>query len=235
MRGRETFKSIQFDPRTKLALMLIIVFTIMTAPSTTCILGLACLTAGVALSCGLYRMAIIGLFGYIFFYLLTIATLAYGGAMTQMIIMAFLGLIHKVYCGAFMGAIIIKSTRISEFLSAMNKMRMPKSFTITSSIMLRYIPTVREDWHFIKDAMKLRDVSPSLWGFIKQPMLTIECVYVPLLLAASKASDELTIASVTRGIETPIPRTCFTQIRFGIQDFIVSVCFVAYFVFGQVY
>ena len=79
--------------------------------------------------------------------------------------------------------------------------------------------------HFIKDAMRLRDVSPSLKGLISHPGMTIECLYSPLLMAASKAADELAIASVTRGIENPHTRTCLIQIRFRIQDFLIICCF----------
>ena len=62
---------------------------------------------------------------------------------------------------------------------------------------------IREDWHYIKDAMRLRDVSPTVLRFLKAPKMTVNCIYVPLLTAASKAADELSIASVTRGIENP--------------------------------
>lgn len=53
----------------------------------------------------------------------------------------------------------------------------------------------------------------------------LECLYSPLLMAASKAADELAIASVTRGIENPHARTCLIQIRFRIQDFLIICCF----------
>lgn len=96
----------------------------------------------------------------------------------------------------------------------------------TLAIMLRYIPTVREDWRYIKDAMRLRDVSPSFVGLLKNPSMTIECLYVPLLMAASKAADELSIAAVTRGIENPRQRTCLVQIRLHIQDYLAIGCFM---------
>lgn len=94
--------------------------------------------------------------------------------------------------------------------------------------MLRYIPTIQEDWHYIKDAMRMRDISPSLKGFITNPSMTVECIYVPLMMAASKAADELSIASVTRGIENPKPRTCLVQIKFKISDGIVFLCFLIF-------
>ena len=80
----------------------------------------------------------------------------------------------------------------------------------------------------------MRDVSPSLGGFLSHPGMTVECIYVPLLMMASRAADELSIASVTRGIENPNPRTCLVQIRCGIADlaamgiaasfFIIELC-----------
>ena len=64
-------------------------------------------------------------------------------------------------------------------------------------------PPIQEDWRFIKDAMRMRDVSPSPKGLLTHPAMTVECIYVPLMMAASKAADELSIASITRGIENP--------------------------------
>ena len=81
---------------------------------------------------------------------------------------------------------------------------------------------------YIKDAMRLRDVSPTLAGFLKAPAMTINCIYVPLLTAASKAADELSIASVTRGIENPKPRTCLVKIQMRSADFLAIVLFTAF-------
>jgi energy-coupling factor transporter transmembrane protein EcfT len=55
--------------------------------------------------------------------------------------------------------------------------------------------------------------------------------YVPLMMMASKAADELSIASVTRGIENPNPRTCLVQIKCGIADWMAMLIAVAFFIF----
>ena len=112
-----------------------------------------------------------------------------------------------------LSGIVISTTKVSEFLSAMNRVHAPKKLVIPLAVMLRYIPTIQEDWRFIKDAMRLRDVSPSLKGLLTHPGMTVECIYVPLMMAASKAADELSIASVTRDIENPKPRTCLVEIQ----------------------
>ena len=135
-----------------------------------------------------------------------------------------------ISCGMLAG-IVLSTTKVSEFLSAMNRIHAPKKFVITFAVMLRYIPTIQEDWHFVKDAMRMRDVSPSLGGFLSHPGMTVECIYVPLMMMASKAADELSIASVTRGIENPNPRTCLVQIKCGIADWMAMLIAVAFFIF----
>lgn len=78
----------------------------------------------------------------------------------------------------------------------------------------------------------MRDVSPSPKGLLTHPAMTVECIYVPLMMAASKAADELSIASITRGIENPKPRTCLVQIHIGPADLLAGVCFAAYLAVG---
>jgi energy-coupling factor transport system permease protein len=212
--------------------MLICVLSATIAQNMIYVMGLVLLIAIFSLICGKVLMAIYGIIGYIICYLLTLSTIYFEINFAQVVLMAFLGLLHKIYPCAFFGGIIIETTKISEFISAMNKLYVPKSLTIPLAIMLRYIPTIREDWHFIKDAMRLRDVSPTLSGLLTCPAKTLECVYVPMLMAASKAADELSIAAVTRGIENPLPRTCLTEIRIRVADVIIFICFATYFVAG---
>lgn len=230
---RKNSKGLWFDPRTKFLLLLFSVLAATFAPNLIYEAGLVVLIALFALACNRTKIAIGGVLIYAVIYAITTVTITYASANAQATLLAFFGLIHKVYPCGLMGGLMIGTTRISEFLSAMNKLHAPKSFTIPFAIMLRYIPTIREDWHFIKDAMRLRDVSPTLGGLLTRPAMTLECVYAPLLMAASKAADELSIASVTRGIENPHPRTCFVKIRFHVTDFIAIICFAAYFAAGQ--
>lgn len=233
MNRQASYKWLWIDPRTKILLLLICVIAAAMAPNLTYEMGLVLLIACFALFSGKVRFAIGGAIGYVFFYGISMLVMFYASETLQASLLAFLGLVHKIYPCGFMGGIIISTTKISEFLSAMNKLHAPKSLTIPLAIMLRYIPTIQEDWHFIKDAMRLRDVSPSLGGILSRPAMTLECIYAPLLMAASKASDELSIASVTRGIENPLSRTCYVDIHFHFTDVLVVVCFLVYVVIGR--
>ncbi len=217
----------RFDPRTKILLLIFTVITTSIAPSLTYIWGSMILVFLFGISCGKVKSSAItlGIFGA--FYLLTIWINRVDLGLFHSVFMAWVGLFYKIFPCGVMAGLILSTTKVNEFLTAMNKAHISKKIYIPLAVMLRYIPTVAEDGHFIKDAMRLRDVSPSFKGFFTNFPMMIECVYAPLLMSASKAADELTIASVTRRIESPTKRTCLISIGFKMGDIIAMGLFFA--------
>ena len=132
-----------FDPRAKGLLMNLCVPASATAPSLTYELGLVLLIALFGLISGKVRYALGGLLVYTVFYLLTTAALGGTAAPLQVTLIAFLGLVHKVYPCGFLAGIVISTTRVSEFLFAMQTIRVPRSLVIPMAVMLRYLPAVR--------------------------------------------------------------------------------------------
>ena len=232
MSGREK-KVLWLDPRTKLILILICVLTSMFAPTLTYQYGVVLLIALLGVCCGKWKYAMKGVFFYTVVYVFTVWSMSAMTGTLRTMFVAFLGLFHKVYACGMLAGIVFSTTKVSEFLSAMNRIHAPKKLVIPLAVMLRYIPTIQEDWHYIEDAMRMRDVAPSFKGVLTDPGMAVECIYVPLMMAASKAADELSIASVTRGIENPKPRTCLVQIKFSIFDGAVIAAALAFFGFGQ--
>ena len=218
---------LHLDPRAKLFLILLCVLSAMLAPSLYFQLALVALIGLLAVLCGKWRYALRGVLVYALICAFTVWCMGAVVGTWRTMFTAFLGLVHKVYACGMLAGLVISTTRVGEFLSAMARLRVPKKLTIPIAVMLRYLPAIREDWHFIKDAMRLRDVSPTLIGFLKAPGMTVNCIYVPLLTAASKAADELSIAAVTRGIENPRPRTCLTDIHMRAADWLTMLVFSA--------
>ena len=233
--GTSPRQRLWLDPRTKILLLLLCILSAMMAPSLYYELGLVVLIGLFGACCGKWKYAWKGAAFYGLIVLLTFWIMDTMTGTWRTMFIAFLGLFHKVYPCGMLSGIVISTTKVSEFLSAMNRVHAPKNLVIPLAVMLRYIPTIQEDWRFIKDAMRLRDVSPSLKGLLTHPGRTVECIYVPLMMAASKTADELTVASVTRGIENPTQRTSYVRIGFGIADLIVVLAFLAMFLVGQFY
>ena len=201
----------------------------MCAPNLTYQFALVVLIGLFAVVSGKVRYAVRGVLAYGLVCLFTGWCMGVLTGTWRTMFVAFLGLLHKVYACGMLAGVVIATTKVGEFLSATSRLHCPKKLTIPLAVMLRYLPTIREDWRFIRDAMRLRDVSPSLWGFLKAPAMTVNCLYVPLLTAASRAADELSIAAVTRGIENPKPRTCLVTIRMTAADWAVMALFAAFF------
>ncbi len=148
------------------------------------------------------------------------------------IIYIFAMYIRKLIPCYMLGRYIITTTKVSQFMAALHKMNLPKGFSIALTISLRYFPTMKEEWSYIKDAMLLRGISTSFFGFIRRPFQTLEYVYVPMLVSASKISDEITQAAITRGIDHVNRRTSIEKIGFTVSDFVVFiVCALIFILF----
>lgn len=223
---------LQFDPRTKNVLLILCVISATIAPSLLYESVLVFAVAVFGCASGKVRRSFLCAAFYGAFYMLTLFVMSLEKGALYTVFTSWLGLFYTVYPCAFLASIILSTTKVNEFLTAMNKAHIPDKVVIPLAVMLRYIPTVREDWGYIKDAMRLRDVTPSFFGFLRSPAMTVECLYVPLLMTASNTADELSAAAVTRGIENPTPRTCLLQIRFRGRDWIATVLAVCVLALG---
>ena len=134
--------------------------------------------------------------------------------------------IRKLIPCFMLGALLIRTTKVSTFLAAISRLHLPKGFTIALSITLRYFPTMTEEWGFIKDAMSLRGISASPAGLLFHPVRTMEYVYVPMLVSASKISDEITQAAITRGIDHTGRRSCMEKVCFSIHDALIVTIYI---------
>ena len=141
------------------------------------------------------------------------------------IVYMFAVYIRKLIPCFMLGSLLIRTTKVSTFLAAISRLHLPKGFTIALSITLRYFPTMTEEWGFIKDAMSLRGISVSPAGLLFHPVRTMEYVYVPMLVSASKISDEITQAAITRGIDHLERRSCLENIRFRMRDALLLILY----------
>lgn len=158
------------------------------------------------------------------------------------LVTGFLGFLLVAFCGIFvrmmpglaMGTYLISSTKISEFMAAMERMRVSTQITIPLSVVFRFFPTILEEYHAIADAMKMRGI--SLGG--SKPWKTVEYRLVPLMVSCVKIGDELSASALTRGLGAPIRRTNVCKIGFHLQDILflmlclVSLCVLIFYKIG---
>ena len=80
----------------------------------------------------------------------------------QIAVVTFTFYIRKIFPCAMMGGILVGTTQVNEFMAAMHRIHMPKSVIIPMTVMIRYIPMVREDWGSYRE--KFVDSSYSYSG-----------------------------------------------------------------------
>ena len=129
--------------------------------------------------------------------------------------------IRKLIPCFMLAAFLIHTTKVSTFLAALSRLHLSKGFTIALSVTLRYFPTMTEEWNYIKDAMALRGITVSFTGVLRHPVRIMEYVYVPMLVSASKISDEITQAAITRGIDHVGRRSCLEKVYFSVWDALI--------------
>ncbi|SKC72481.1 energy-coupling factor transporter transmembrane component T [Maledivibacter halophilus] len=229
-RKREGF--INLDPRTKLFILLAGNIGVLIAPSLIYELFLAAIIVAFGIFHGQYKYSIKISGIYLFLVAVQILGPLFLDGILRLIIVTFAVFVRKIFPCAMLGGIIILTTRVNEFMAAMNKLHMPKKIVIPLAVTLRYFPMAGEEWNHIKDAMNIRGISSSFLGFLVHPIMTIEYIYVPMMISASKIADELSAAAITRGIDNPRPRTCMQRISFGFADLLWALIFLTLLIAG---
>ncbi|EJO5346720.1 energy-coupling factor transporter transmembrane protein EcfT [Clostridium botulinum] len=211
---------LKIDPRTKIILMILGNVAIFLAFSIQIKMSLIIFYLIFGFLCGAYKSPIKISLGYFGLILVEYLGGKYLSGTLALMIITFSQFIKMILPCALLASIMISTTKVSEFMGALNKMKVSKKVIIPLTVMIRYFPVVFEDWKNIKDSMRMRDVSPTFLGFLKNPSDTIECIYVPMLMSASKVSDELSAAAITRAIENPNPRTCMVKMKMRFYDYL---------------
>ncbi len=117
----------------------------------------------------------------------------------------------------------VATTTVSEMVTALYALKVPRSFVITFAVAMRFFPTAKEELHCVRNAMRLRGLGFSLRNLITRPALLLEGFMTPLMVRASTIADELSAASLTRGIDNPAPRTAFFRLKITLQDTVVAL------------
>lgn len=126
-----------------------------------------------------------------------------------------------------MGAYMLSSTTVSEFIAAMHHMHIPQQITIPLSVMFRFFPTVLEEFAAINTAMKMRDI--RIGG--RNAGKLIEYRLVPLMVCSVNIGSELSAAALTRGLGVRVKRTNICKIGFHVQDMTVFLMTISLYVF----
>lgn len=143
------------------------------------------------------------------------------GSVAMMIVSLLAQLGTRWFPSAMMGYYLFSTTKVSEFVLAMEKMHLPQAFIIPFSVMFRFFPTVREEAASIGNAMKMRGITGR--GVLKNPTAMLEYRLVPLLMSVVTIGNDLSAATLTRGLGKEGKRTSVCNIGFRLWDYLFMI------------
>ena len=220
--GREAGYT-KLDPRTKLALV-VTISTLMLGGGNTgamrfvrpvlCIVPFLLL-----LSERRVKIAAKYLLLYLVCYAFEMAAVNWTKGMLSFLLLAVSSIMTKFAPGIMTGAFLLSTTTVSEFIAAMERMRISEKIVIPLSVIFRFFPTIGEEYRAISDAMKMRGI--RFGG--RHPARMIEYRLIPLMVSVVKIGDELSAAALTRGLGSPEKRTNVCRIGFHMQDLMLLI------------
>lgn len=118
------------------------------------------------------------------------------------------------------GYYLIYSTEVSEIMATFEKMHIPNAITISIVVMLRYLPSLKEDYSNLKVAMRMRGINTGLKA-LRHPILSAQYILVPLLSSSAIVADELSQAAYSKGIDISGKKERYMSRKFGLIDTII--------------
>ncbi len=142
------------------------------------------------------------------------------------VLMIILAIVCKSIPTVMYALCILLTTKISALISAMQRMRVPPRLTIPLAAGLRFFPTAMDEFRHVREAMRLRGVQPSVKNLLVRPGLVFEGSIIPLMLRSATIAEELSAASVTRGLSPDRKRTTIQHFRFMAWDVLWVMLFL---------
>lgn len=124
---------------------------------------------------------------------------------------------------AMFGAYITRTTKISEMIEALNRMKVPRSISIPFSVLLRFAPTMGYELKALRENMRIRGVIKNKFFVLRNPIKCAACMLVPLLMRMIKVSDELSASALIRGLDSGDNRVTIVELRFKVMDLIAMI------------
>ena len=219
---------IRLDPRTKLYMILIVSAIVMMSATTPLLWTVRIIMTMIPIMLLIvekrYASALRFFVLYAFSLVLTFYFLsAESTGVFKALLTGYCGIVAQFLPALITAWYVVRTTKIDEFMSAMQKMHVPDGITISLAVVMRFFPTIKEEYDSIRDAMKMRGISFAGGNVMKM----LEYRMIPLLFSCVNIGDELSAAAITRGLGGKEKRTSVVELKMNLLDYLLILCFTA--------
>ena len=218
----------KLDPRTKLYMILIVSAVVMMTATTPLLWTVRIIMTLIPVTLLIIEKKYTSAFAFSFLYIAAlIMTFVFlseeSTGLFKSLLTGYSGIVVQFMPCLITAWYVVRTTKIDEFMSAMQKMHVPDGITISLAVVMRFFPTIMEEYSAISDAMKMRGI--SLGGGSAAKM--VEYRMIPLLFSCVNIGDELSAAAITRGLGGTVKRTSVEELRLNIGDWLLITAFTA--------
>ncbi|EOT30026.1 energy-coupling factor transporter transmembrane component T [Enterococcus saccharolyticus] len=115
----------------------------------------------------------------------------------------------------------MSGTKISEWIAALQKLRVPFSLIVPLTVLFRFFPTLLQDFKNIRKALRFRGIAMSYWDMLLHPLTTMEYIIIPILMSADNTAIDLSATAMVRGLGNSKKHTSIYPLRFQWQDYVL--------------
>ena len=213
---------LELDPRMKLLLVVVFASATFSAPNLLALIWMYLLVVVLYLARGLWLGAKKTAMLFAVFLLINLILSFVPQSKFAAGVGMILFMLERVVVFFVMGAWMGSKLRVSDFVTAMQNMHVPKGGTIALAVAFRYIPTVQDEFRSIKNTMMLRGIGLTVRNVLLHPIKTCEYAIVPLIIRSMTISDELAASAMTRGLDLESKRTSYREVPLRATDFLYA-------------
>lgn len=130
------------------------------------------------------------------------------------------------------GGYAFSTTTVGEMVCGLRKLKVPEYIIIPCVTVVRFFPTIAEDYRQIRNAMALRGIATGNMALLRHPAQSLEHILIPLLMNSNNVAQDLSVAAMTKGISLPGQHTSMVELRMTWFDWIYMLaCTIPFLLF----
>lgn len=111
------------------------------------------------------------------------------------------------------GGYAFSTTSAGEMVCGLRKLKVPECIIIPCVTVVRFFPTIAEDYRQIRSAMAFRGIATGNAALLRHPAQSLEYILMPLLMNSNNVAQDLSVAAMTKGISLPGKHTCMIELQ----------------------
>ena len=222
MNGRSASGSL-LDPRSKLVVFIAACFSAFSGLTHPQEFALLALCVAVTLLCKKWKRAFFTCLTFALMFLCDLLLVPRLSGIPQNIVMLLCHLCRFILPLLTAFYVLTHTSRIGEYISAFTRMHMPNEVIIPLAVMLRFVPTIQEEWQTVNQALRLRGMALTWKNIVRRPLQMMEYMLVPFLLQCSVIVDEMSAAVMARGFDRNMPRSSYVEVQMKALDWCIVI------------